>query len=519
MERASTVWTRSSWLLLLGLFLVNVYRARTQSITIDEAYTYNQHISKGWISLLTSYDANHHVLNSYLSKLSLAAFGLSEFSLRLPSLALGTLYFAAIFQLSRRVFGSGWFLLLAVAALALNPFVLDHLSAARGYGMALAFWMWALLEMTRYLARKGPVAALEVHEQQPADLPRPSLRFAGSCLEAEDSLRRLYRAALALALGTAANLSLLLPALALGAVFVLLATGDLWLAGKRSEAAREAARARDHLFVPAATVLFAIVVLPLTRAEPSLFYFGAPTLAGTFRSVIELSFFPRPLSGVPVWLGQRFSLAPPALIAAAALAWTAVALRWLRGRRLRALEEIDRFFLLSAGAMLATLMALFAARHAFGVLYPLSRTALYWAPLVTLMALALAEKSRRWRPLWAAGCLLIAASVALFVLQFSVSRYAEWGFDAGTSRIVSAIRRQPPRARPVRIVASWELEPSLNFYRQMHQLERQWEPVDRRTPEEPADYRVLLPRDHALIDKLRLRVLYRDELSGAVLAQ
>jgi hypothetical protein len=35
----------------------------------------------------------------------------------------------------------------------------------------------------------------------------------------------------------------------------------------------------------------------------------------------------------------------------------------------------------------------------------------------------------------------------------------------------------------------------------------------------PADYRVLVDDDRALVEKFRLTVLYRDALSGAVLAK
>ena len=33
---------------------------------------------------------------------------------------------------------------MSVTALALNPYLLDFLSAARGYGLALGLWFWAV---------------------------------------------------------------------------------------------------------------------------------------------------------------------------------------------------------------------------------------------------------------------------------------------------------------------------------------------------------------------------------------
>src|SRR5262249_19682848 len=55
----------------------------------------------------------------------------------------GVFYLAAVYRLARR-FGSGTMFLVVAALLTLNPLVMDAMSEARGYGMALAAWMWAL---------------------------------------------------------------------------------------------------------------------------------------------------------------------------------------------------------------------------------------------------------------------------------------------------------------------------------------------------------------------------------------
>ena len=70
---------------------MNVYRAATQSVTIDEAFTYNAFLAGPVDDLFTKYDANHHILNSLLAKLSISLLGLSELTLRLPSLLGGLL--------------------------------------------------------------------------------------------------------------------------------------------------------------------------------------------------------------------------------------------------------------------------------------------------------------------------------------------------------------------------------------------------------------------------------------------
>ena len=46
--------------------------------------------------------------------------------------------------MARRWFGDGLMFLVVTGLLTLNPVVVDAMSEARGYGMALACWMWAL---------------------------------------------------------------------------------------------------------------------------------------------------------------------------------------------------------------------------------------------------------------------------------------------------------------------------------------------------------------------------------------
>lgn len=103
---------------MLAVFSVNVHRA--------------------WSKLIGPYDASNHVLYSILAKTCITLFGLTEFTLRIPSLLGGLLYLVVVFHLSRRLLGEGWLRLLAVALLCLNPHLTDFMSAARGYGLALA---------------------------------------------------------------------------------------------------------------------------------------------------------------------------------------------------------------------------------------------------------------------------------------------------------------------------------------------------------------------------------------------
>jgi hypothetical protein len=91
---------RSPWVYFLGAVLVavltmNVYRAYTQCITIDEAFSYRMFVRAPFRDMLKRYDANNHVVNTLLEKATTRLFGASEFTLRIPSLLGGALFLFA----------------------------------------------------------------------------------------------------------------------------------------------------------------------------------------------------------------------------------------------------------------------------------------------------------------------------------------------------------------------------------------------------------------------------------------
>jgi 4-amino-4-deoxy-L-arabinose transferase-like glycosyltransferase len=136
--------------LLILLWVVTLYRAATQSITTDEAFACNEFVDGSWDNLFNHYNAAHHVLFTILSKFSVTLFGLSEFTLRLPSVLGALLYLASAHRICRHIFGTKGSLFLGFGLLSLSPAVMDFMSVARGYGLSLALWSWAMWEMIKH---------------------------------------------------------------------------------------------------------------------------------------------------------------------------------------------------------------------------------------------------------------------------------------------------------------------------------------------------------------------------------
>src|SRR5262249_24069561 len=155
--------------------------------------------------------------------------------MRLPSLLGGALYLAMAFRVSRRLVGDGPRLPVLVALLVLHPYVLDFLSAARGYGLALGFLFWALDVLLQSLG-EGPGT-------------NPASRGHGA------------RASVALGLAVASNLAFLFPAVALAAAFVA-----IWLA--RTERGTPAiSRLIGRLVLPGLLVAAGLMAGPLSAAS------------------------------------------------------------------------------------------------------------------------------------------------------------------------------------------------------------------------------------------------------------
>jgi len=215
--------------MLVALFAVNVYRAATLAISREEAYDFDRFIRPPIRDVLAHYDSRNQLLNTFLVKRSIGLLRLSEFSFRLPGLMGTALCFWAVYRISRRLSGSWWLRLAAVAILVLNPFVLDHLWVARGDAIALGLCMWALELMLDYLQAGQPL-----------------------------TLRNLNLAGLFLGLAAAASLAFALPALALAAAF-LVVTGWQhrlsWVVGMQ------------RIVVTAVAVAFILLAIPLSRAD------------------------------------------------------------------------------------------------------------------------------------------------------------------------------------------------------------------------------------------------------------
>lgn len=341
---------------------------------------------------------------------------------------------------------------MALAALALNPFVLDFLSAARGYGLAVAFFMVALHQIVAILVRRGNVS------------------------EGTRERRRWLVASLALAGSVSSNLAFLFPAVGLGLVALMLAAFDAHGPLGRASLLQFGRTTVLPLCGPGLVTAGALLVVPFSRAKQEHFRYGADRLGETVTSLVDASLRHHPsgwlIDGLAATVGSvetkiLVPLTLTALLATAAVVSTLA----VRARSVAPLAAADRILLLLTGTLGVTLAELIAAHRLWDVPYPRDRTGLYFIPMFTLALALLAQTSAAWSRCSPAvrGFSLISLGVLIgqSAAQFNVTQYAMWRFDAGTRTLYEIAARWPDRDRdgPLRIAASSLLHPGLEYYR------------------------------------------------------
>ncbi len=116
----------------------------------DEIATYYFYFYHGdFIGKATHWDANNHLLNSFLGNILYRVFGDNFAILRLPNLIGFIFFFYGSYQLTQAL-KTPFLKLTGLLALTCIPFVLDYFAYARGYGLSIGFLMMVLHHLIKY---------------------------------------------------------------------------------------------------------------------------------------------------------------------------------------------------------------------------------------------------------------------------------------------------------------------------------------------------------------------------------
>jgi hypothetical protein len=143
-----------AWLLFAVLFVYLIFRAIFIPISQDEIFTFYFYIQpETFLPPNAHWDANNHLLNSFLSVISCRLFGSEPWALRLPNVLCFILFFYAVWQISKRLNSTfiRWGFLLS---LVMAHYMFQYFGQTRGYGLSMAFLLWGILNYLIFTDKK-----------------------------------------------------------------------------------------------------------------------------------------------------------------------------------------------------------------------------------------------------------------------------------------------------------------------------------------------------------------------------
>jgi hypothetical protein len=500
-DRGASRWHGGVFAVVSLIFLgalgaAAVYRSATQSITTAEAL-WCERLTDAKVAGVPPESPPGLAFESLLAKGGIHIFGVSEFTLRLPSLLGGLLYFFALFRLCRLLFGDSIWLPLSIALNALNPLTLDSCSGLAGCSLGLAFWTLGAYYVARWVSDREAIPIAAGVALGLAVVFAPASVFAVAALET---------------------------------VFVAMVLADRLMAKDLRGATRFAAR--DALAFSLTTFLLAAGILWMLPHQGGLvagdavmerYHNGLQSLIGAmllYRPVLLASW--AVLQRLVARLGW---LLPLAILAGVAAPAGRAGLQWLRARSLAAVDRAGRLSLLFAPAAVLALAILWAEpRIAHHHNYARPEFLFALLPVFIAAPLPLGRFMAGARPHTAfasAGAAVLCLLLLRFALQFNLYSYYGRESEAGARRVVNLIRQRrsaEPRRR-VTLAADGFSHASLDFYGRLYEIN--W--LDK-VPEEntrcPANYYYVSDAHFdRLAGVLSLGVIYRDKGVRAVLAE
>jgi hypothetical protein len=138
--------------IFLLLFIYLVLRAWYVEPLKDELLTFFNFVERGNVldDEIIFDEANNHLLNSFAAHF-MNGFGNGNFFLlRIPNLLAFPFFFFGVARLLKG-FGRDWQRITALLAIVCVPFYLEYFAACRGYGLALAAFVWMIFFARKWL--------------------------------------------------------------------------------------------------------------------------------------------------------------------------------------------------------------------------------------------------------------------------------------------------------------------------------------------------------------------------------
>lgn len=423
------------WTLLCSgslLLLYVAYRAYDLSMTHDESNTYMwfKDVSV-WTCFYTKEcwpNANNHLLNTFLYQISVAIFGEHTLAIRLPNVLAFAIY---IYISMRLVLSYAPSLPIGVAAFFLlcgNPYFLDFFSVARGYGLSAAMGLISIYYLFQYTSDQHVSKILGCF----------TFGF----------------------LSVLANFVALNFWIGLCLVFFLF---NLFLVIQKSISL--GTFALRHIIPVAFTLLLAgLLIKPLFfLQEVGDFKYGVSNIFTGLGSMVQNSFY------IVKYLGPSTFLIGLVIYLVLVVMLTVLGLyKVLRNR----ISPNDWKFILVGSLLFLCLVTIQIQNWVLGTQIPDHRKTTIWmmmsGVLFAVSLLTFFSQKKKW-PSYSFGTIVTLCLVYHLFRVGNLDYCLEWYYDRSTKQVVEYLENEVPiEERPIKIGASWQFAPALNYYHHLY---------------------------------------------------
>ena len=418
--------------LAIGLIIYTSSRAHLLSMTCDEASTFFSHVPRSvWTCFFSEScwsDANNHLLNTWLMQISISAFGVSEWSLRLPNLFGHLLYLLFSILLVRRCSKNLWIALAGFCLLNLNPYLLEFFSLARGYGLGIGWMMMSIYFLLRWVERG-------------------KLKLQMYC----------YGAAV---LAVLSNFVFLNYWASLSAVFLLFGLFS-FLEQKASDGKERKKRLTQNILWTSSTALLLFILLKnpihFLRSKGE-FVYGKDSFVESYEEMVKLSLMAQGYFNpytTKVFMGV-------ALILLSTSVFFGLRFLWIKNKNIFVKIHFATTLLL-----LVVLCGLMVQFHFLGIKYLEGRKAIMLISLFGLNVYTLLETWNREfgkKGIIGFAILITAFSVNHFYRTFDLKESVEWSYDAYTKDMIRYVEANAEPHQKVKLGVFWKFAPASEFY-------------------------------------------------------
>jgi hypothetical protein len=489
----SRSWSRNWPVILTACFAVVwiVHRALVQSITLDEATTFRLWVSPDWPSQWTP-QSNNHVLNSILMRMFIWLFGLSHLTVRTPAILGGILYIFSIYRFCT-ILGRNQVLTWALfVCFVYNPFIMDYLVVARGYGLALGFLSLAMYLFARALVR----------------LEEPSER---------EILKHAMAISACAALSLSANFSFAYASAFLFASFLAWACLE-----QRKRGWTACARLAFDCTWPAVVIVFMLTGSVLAAFPRSELIWGVHSWAETWQDMRDATFAElNPYLVNPLVAGFLRAIQLNIVGAAAAAAMGYLVLVVL-ARRPRYFHARSRLLLASALAatLVLTLLAHWLQFKLLKIPLPYERTSIFFVPLATALVgaiLSVAPSNLAERVVRGFGVVVLCVTGIYFIGTLRDAYFREWRLCADLKVAFPEIRDLCHRIGVREVACDLNYTSTLDLYRTLYKVNDLEFPDIEKMPSGKPIYVLPADRYGDFIRKEGLQVAYHGPVSDLVI--